>query len=1029
MPKVLFVSRESGSEELLARLEKAGFVKEDASDLNYVFWLGKAVSKETLKEAAVEGADVELILKRWEETRYKNAKGQTVGKTTEVVTEKFEMDNSAGVLLNLLDGNVAVRKMYDTKICATPKIGLDENGKIVIYIGGSKIAYVSDTDQWQPLLKEEDGKEFLIGTIGETKLHALEVQMDGKSIFLLGFGDDEYYDETREKTRKTAEVIIDEAHGMKRIGIEIPSLLSKELFKPEDMASSAKMIDMNFDAEGNPVLAYAGKQLNSLEFATLNIKCEAAEEDVLLYINGASYRCAKSDWGKDVLIVNVEWTKLSQEPAALQEKVIPGSRINFVEGVGVAANKEANKRMIIVEVRCDNKIRFYRIARRGKGQKGKENMAAELERRFLMQYTEEPFIHRWAEGSQFSITAMSLEESLFVLDRIGWLDKEEVLTVVEKLGFADADEFKSMLHRIVLDTVKEKIEQKDWYSKGKILSYVKKPVFIPSRIKTKLWIFLRKKIDSQWHNGFLRKIALALADLLSPEIHMNYEEFFPVGRYHQGIPVDVPVDEGYFDEFCVPFFEYVSLPLGGGILVPRVMMNLENAKEIPTNDKAIPFRKTKKMVARHNTARSLLHDLVRLRAAGDLPQAKLDLVRYVNLRRKMSGRIVDLDGNLGNYNFRQIVEDGEKILELNKAYHLTANPLRYEPSDYSWEKIMLRRIPMGEFEDAEVLDALMKDGILKVVEGYPYYVYFDPSIENEDGLKTRIANALPAADASAELAGRKVVEVWHKYPRLEEWPELKEFYEGMLIEESFGKRIGRFINRMFFGSRAAQDADKEELRETDYPKLPASKFSYFLTYLKQKLFGEEEKSLETPFDYDVIDKSQEKIKERVEESRVRNIMYELFLQVKAENNLTDTESFLVWLDLLKFVFKKDEPELVEFKKEEPDFVPVLEGLYERAYNEPGIIESGEWEIILEKMLSEAALNDLFQRLRVDIRLFQKAVPASMHRDGRPRIELPGITDSADNSARKRVVFNEIREKGLSPRMRAIEFFNAVEQAI
>ncbi|MBI4846267.1 MAG: hypothetical protein HY810_07335 [Candidatus Omnitrophica bacterium] len=931
--------------EYFKKLQENQFIRTDASDENYAFWLlegviddadikrkGKIAQlildnaqlerkfKNKLSGCGFNSMDIDAIWQLWEKTSYRDNKGSFIGQTTEVVTEKFDMEQNDRTLSALLKGDVALRTAYDTKLSGVVKIGLDENNYIVIYIGGETLRWVSSADSgvWQSQLKDSQNKQYAGLELGETSFAVRSEGIGREEKHYLSLGEAEYVDR-RGIRRKMSEFIVEE--DAKKIWTEIPEIVRKDNIG--NITHGAEVISMAFAPDGSPRIIYKTDKLQSLEFATLNIRCGQDRENVVLYINEVPHIYEKQDWGKDVLLIRTYSIDLEiGKQVFLKERVIPGSRVIFAEGIGITAGEKINKRMISVIVCCLNKIRFFRVAKRGKSQKGKGQTAKLLAQRFLLQYTEEPFIIEWENNCEFGLMAMSIEEVLFMLNEIASLEDAKAKAFLKELGFDDLDEFRDALNTHEWEAIRKKLSGKDWYEGGKLLSNSREPLFYSSALKLKIWKFITDKVNKRMpQKGFLINLLRCITDFLSPVIHMDFDKFFSVHKYEQGINYEAAVDMDYFEKYYEPFFYNVLQPRMGGNIVPRDIIVLENKKSIPANEKGAIERNVRKFMALSNVSRSAIHDLVNRKRANDLLKAKSDIDKYIELEKNMIGNVVPLDSNMGNYAFRQIIENGNRLLELNRLYHVTANPLDYTPAKYDWDKVTKRRIPSGEFLDERIIEKLNELGVIRAVEGYPYYLYFDDSINDEEQLKERI-NLLDTRDIS------EILRIWRDYPSLGKWPELQEYYEAQVRKH-----------------------------------LPANKAAYLWAYIKKRFSGKPDQTLSYPFDYDIIDETIESLKAQIQRARLVNIMLPLFLKEKAGHQWGDFEAFSIWLKLLEFLSRKDEN----------DLTLVLRQLYEQVRKDEKIAENGSWEKVLSGLLKEQGMQARFQRLKDDIGLFKVSV--------------------------------------------------------
>ncbi|RLB74538.1 MAG: hypothetical protein DRH15_15335, partial [Deltaproteobacteria bacterium] len=462
-----------------------------------------------------------------------------------------------------------------------------------------------------------------------------------------------------------------------------------EKVNTRNLPQSALLVKLTKDKNGGIYLSYRKRKTKEITLRTLKIKAENRNGNYYVYINNIPYNVISDKWEDTVLLIDLEWFYPGKDKMNLWERVMPGSRIVCIEGIGATADRELNKKSMTFEFYCDDEIRlYYRAPKRAEGEARDEGPLEFTARRVDMQFSEEGLLRRYMKDIKYRGMSMSLEEILWALYRDGTLSDKQVISVLKEYGISNMDELVANLDRISEDVISQKVRKTDWYSNGYTFAknrILRKPGFW-DRAKMKLYLSMFKPFSPYlYEKDFVNKMLRLFVYSFSPVVERVFDEFYTSRRFEGGLVIEADLNDEYFDRIVHPFFDVVFNSIMQGYAVRRAIYKADLIA--PTPDKTVPRRSLNNISVKNNVGRSLEHDLRRMQEVGDIENAKKDLKEYIDLSLNMLSYMIDLSPRLNHYAFRPILDRGKKVLRLNKIYRITQNPFKYSRKAYEWKNI------------------------------------------------------------------------------------------------------------------------------------------------------------------------------------------------------------------------------------------------------------------------------------------------------------------------------------------------------
>ena len=485
------ISKNKFKPEQLPVLITAEILREDLSDTNYVFWFTAGITEAELKSAGINQEDVKDIFKLRKESEWENAK------TTEVVIEKFNFKKFIEDAWRLYRGEIVTRRRFNSATRGILKIGLNEKGEMTIYCGEQTIddftgevnvIIKEKTAGERPVMKykltqDKEEKDVKESNAIDLKKIMLYIQHTTEGLSVLTFDETDY--------------ILD--FGNKRLGLDIPYFVNREELNKlnliETLPEEAAAIEFSQDENGRPILIHKEEEAQEIRIRTIRLKCGQDGRDNILYINDIAYKISKEKWGRAAVIIDLEWRALTANRIDLFERIIPGSRIICMEGIGVTADKELNKKAMTFNFYCDDEIRlYYRAPKRAEGEARKENPLEFIARRVEMQFSEENLLRKYMEDIEYRGVSMALEEILWTLYRDGKMNESKTAAVLNEYGITDIEKIIANLDRISEDVIIQKLRGRDWYPNGYSFTNKRRIRGVTAfmRLRIKAYITLRK---------------------------------------------------------------------------------------------------------------------------------------------------------------------------------------------------------------------------------------------------------------------------------------------------------------------------------------------------------------------------------------------------------------------------------------------------------------------------------------------------------------------------------------------------------
>ncbi|MHB8155435.1 MAG: GNAT family N-acetyltransferase, partial [Candidatus Omnitrophota bacterium] len=409
-----------------------------------------------LKEAAHE---FDMVLK---EKGYRPIDAKT-GKTTEVFDQKFNVGRYAKIwkkfFISFGEGRriPTMEPVYDNSGSGgTVMIEHASNGRIIIHIGKEQVQWMEG--EWNPLLQHVGLKEGPMPAlkVNKTFLYTRDLSKPEakERIYTIGLRDTEYiirmYNVETGDGRTSERVILE---------LDWPVVCPREELSKYANLPDTEVISFVDNGDGK-LLEYDGKATNDLVIRTLKFTAVEEEGKPTLYIHTQTYEeiidgsgkgkleskikttpyaYSKEEWGKNVLIVRRQKISISEKEHGksavdctylkpcnrfeLLERILPGSEVFTIEGIGTASDKELNKIGIPLVINADADVRNMRMINRA--MELKKSLIGFIRQRIILEDTEEakfiiPYI--LALENAIECCSHSLEEALWVAYKFKRID-------------------------------------------------------------------------------------------------------------------------------------------------------------------------------------------------------------------------------------------------------------------------------------------------------------------------------------------------------------------------------------------------------------------------------------------------------------------------------------------------------------------------------------------------------------------------------------------------------------------------------
>lgn len=262
-------SKKRFTEDELAKLTQEGkeIVRKNKGYKYSVFWVAKP-AREMLESLGIEETGIKNILEVWGDTKDEK------GFTTEVIIEKFEQERYER------NGSISARGQpvlglvfHSKEPRGRVKIGLNEEGEVVVYIGKKSLrlerSEIKDTKGEPKSISQwvyEDKKGIKKGRRVPLGRFNFDVEESGQGRSVIRLGETEYE--------------VDEKRG--RIGIDMPYFVwaeeLREIDFKQELPEDTEIISLACDWYGNPVIRCEGKAGTRLRVRTLDLRVSDERE-------------------------------------------------------------------------------------------------------------------------------------------------------------------------------------------------------------------------------------------------------------------------------------------------------------------------------------------------------------------------------------------------------------------------------------------------------------------------------------------------------------------------------------------------------------------------------------------------------------------------------------------------------------------------------------------------------------------------------------------------------------------------------